>query len=343
MNSKTKRRILRLLGPVLLIVVVVKLPDHSALAHQVGAAFGWQLVVAVLLNAAALWCKVQRWRGLLKTRGIRYSFRQAWVAFTAVLYVGLLTPGRIGDILRVRYLRANTGASYADGLASIAVDRICDIYVLLAFVAIGVARFSEALVGELGRVTWLGVLLCALAPLLVLVPGVADRAMKAIYQKLAKHDVAGDGMDRFLGSLRTQTVRGAPLAVPLTSAAFLVNYVQGWLIVEAMGLDLEFMDVVALLALASLSSLVPISVSGVGVRELLFSVIFPFLGQDAQSGVGYGLLVFAVIYLPLVVYGFFSWQLSPLPLDDTRTSGATSGGDASESARTSSTSPDRTP
>ncbi len=315
MNSKTKRRILRLLGPLLLVVVVLKLPDRTALVHQVSAAFGWQLLAAMLLNALAVWCKVARWQRLLRTRNIIYPFRQAWVAFVAVLYVGLLTPGRIGDVLRVRYLRANTGASYADGLASIAVDRICDIYVLLGFVAIGVARFSQALIGDLGRVTWLGVFLCALAPLVVLVPGVADRAMKTIYAKLAKHDASGDGMAHFLTSLRTQSVRGAPTAVPLTAAAFVVNYVQGWLIVEAMGLDLAFIDVVALLALASLLSLVPISVSGVGVRELLFSVIFPFLGQEAQSGVGYGLLVFAVIYVPLVIYGFFTWQVSPLPLE----------------------------
>lgn len=316
MNSKTQRRLMRLLGPLLLILVIVKLPDRQALISQVGAAFGWELLLAVALNLAALWLKVVRWRALLQTRRISYDFKAAWLAFTAVLYVGLLTPGRVGDVLRVKYLRANTGAGYADGLASIAVDRVCDLYVLLGFVALGVARFSQALVGDLGRVTWLGVAMCSLLPLIVLVPGVSDSLMRALWSKLAKHDRSGEGMDRFLSSLRTQATRGAPLAVPLTVAAFVVNYVQGWLVVRAMGLNLEFIDVVALLALASLLSLVPISVSGVGVRELLFSVIFPFLGQTAQSGVGYGLLIFAVIYVPLVVYGFVSWQIAPLPLSD---------------------------
>jgi hypothetical protein len=314
MNSKTQRRLLRLLGPLLLLVVVVKLPDPAALWHQVSDAFGWELIVGVALNGVALVLKVDRWRRLLKTRDISYAFRDAWRAFTAVLYIGLLTPGRVGDVLRVKYLQKSTGASYADGLASIAVDRICDIYVLLGFVAVGIARFSEALAGDLARVTWLGVAVCALAPLVILVPGVADRGMRAVYAKIAKHDEAKDGMDRFLHSLRTQSVRGAAFAVPLTVAAFVVNYVQGWLVVKAMGLELQFIDVVALLALASLFSLLPISVSGVGVRELLFAVVFPFLGQDSQSGVSYGLLIFSVIYLPLVVYGFYSWQVAPLPL-----------------------------
>lgn len=315
MNSTTKRRILRLLGPLLLLVVLIKVPDHAALWDQLRLAFGWELVLAIALNALAVLFKVVRWRALLATRGISYSFKRAWLAFTAVLYIGLLTPGRIGDVLRVKYLRHDAGVSYSDGLASIAVDRIADLYVLLAFVAIGVVRFSHALVGDLGRVTWTFVALCTLAPLVVLAPGVADRVMRALYQRFAKHDATGDGMDRFLTSLRTQSVKGAGAAIPLTVAAFVVNYVQGWLVVRAMGLDLDWLDVVSLMSLASLLSLVPVSVSGVGVRELLFSVIFPVLGQEAQSGVGYGLLIFAIIYLPLVVCGFISWQIAPVPLN----------------------------
>ncbi len=314
MNSNSKRRLLRLLGPALLVVVILKLPDPARLLEVVSHAFGWQVALAIALNVLAIHFKVIRWRGLLATRRITYSLRKAWQAFTAVLYIGLLTPGRIGDVLRVRYLRADTGASYADGLASIAVDRICDVYVLLGFVSIAVARFSEALVGNLARVTWLGVALCALAPLVFLIPGVSDRAMRALYAKVSRHDAEGDGMQRFLQSLRTQSFKGAPMAVPVTAAAFLVNHLQAWLVAQAMGLHLSFLDVVSLMALATLLSLVPVSVSGVGVRELLFSVVFPFLGETDESGVGYGLLIFAVIYLPLVAAGFVVWQIAPLPL-----------------------------
>src|SRR5690606_5634366 len=131
-----------------LVVVIVKLPDPTALWTSVRDALGWELAAAVVLNLLSVFLKVLRWQGLLATRAIAFPLRKAWSAFTAVLYIGLLTPGRIGDVLRVKYLRSATGASYADGLASIAVDRICDIYVLLGFVAFAVARFSEALLHD---------------------------------------------------------------------------------------------------------------------------------------------------------------------------------------------------
>jgi uncharacterized protein (TIRG00374 family) len=333
MTPKTQKNLLRLLGPVLLIGVLLKLPDKSALWDEISGAMGWELALAIALNALITYFKVARWRALLATRGIAYPLAKAWSAFTAVLYVGLLTPGRVGDVLRIKYVRASAGASYADGLASIAVDRICDLYVLGAFVAVGLVRLGSSLTGELQQVTWTGLGLSILGPLVLLVPGMGDRVMRAVYQRVAKHDATGDGMDRFLGSLRVQAVRGAPRAVPLTALAFLGNYAQGWLIAQAMQIDLGFVEVISVLSLASLFSLVPISVSGVGVRELLFAVLFPFLGQSAESGVGFGLLVFAVLYLPLVIYGFFSWQLAPVPLDEPKAGTSNAEGDPGQGGK----------
>ena len=59
--------------------------------------------------------------------------------------------------------------------------------------------------------------------------------------------------------------------------------------------------------------LVPISVSGVGVREVLFALVFPALGYGVEAGVGLGLLVFAVMYLAPIAAGFASFQAAPPP------------------------------
>ena len=96
-------------------------------------------------------------------------------------------------------------------------------------------------------------------------------------------------------------------------ATFAVNYLQGWLIARAMGLPMTFLDATCLLAIASLLGLLPISVSGIGVRELFFSLAFPMLGFAAADGVTFGLLVFFVIYLVIVAIGFVSWQVAPPP------------------------------
>jgi uncharacterized membrane protein YbhN (UPF0104 family) len=85
---------------------------------------------------------------------------------------------------------------------------------------------------------------------------------------------------------------GTSLVVPLgaTAAAFLINYLQAWLVAIALGLTLSFADVIAVVSLGSLLGLLPISISGVGVRETFFALVFP---------VAFGLGVFGVNTWPI--------------------------------------------
>ena len=135
--------------------------------------------------------------------------------------------------------------------------------------------------------------------------------MGAVYRRLAKGDEAG--LARFLEALRANVGRPLLVTIPLTVATFVVNYIQGWLIARSLGLDIGIFDVTCLLAIANLLGLLPISISGVGVREAFFALVFPVLGYRPEAGVSFGLLVFVVIYLAIVLAGAVSWQMAPPP------------------------------
>jgi uncharacterized membrane protein YbhN (UPF0104 family) len=109
--------------------------------------------------------------------------------------------------------------------------------------------------------------------------------------------------------------RAALVAILLTVASLAVGYAQGWVVARASGLELSYLDVASLLATTGLLGLMPISVSGVGVRELFLALVFPALGLVAAQGVAFGLLVFACNYLAIVVAGFIAWQVAPPPLE----------------------------
>lgn len=312
MKRRAIRVALRLVGPALLAIVLLRMDDRAAIWSAIAAADLAPLALAVALVFVNLHLKVVRWDVLLRTRGIRYPLGRAWGAYLSSAYVGMLTPGRVGDVLRVQYLRRDQDVSYAEGLASVVMDRLCDLYVLVVFTAIGLVRFSSILVGQLAYVAWAVVAATVLGPLILLVPGVAERLLSRTYRRLARQTDAG-GFDRFLEALRANVGRALALTIPLTIVAFLVNYAQAWLAARALHLDLSFFDLMCLLSIASLLGLLPISISGVGVRELFFALAFPVLGLAASSGVSFGLLVFVVINLVVIVAGFVSWQLYPPP------------------------------
>ena len=118
---------MRLIGPALLVVLLLRLPGLDAVL----AALTWDdaglLIAGVLLGVLAYPLKALRWRSLLAARGHRYPLSRSLLSLLSAGYVGHLTPGRVGDVLRVQYLRHDLGMAYPDGLALLLIDRCCDV------------------------------------------------------------------------------------------------------------------------------------------------------------------------------------------------------------------------
>lgn len=303
---------LRLLGPVILLVVILRLSKPHELFAILLSARVAPLLLAVALNVVPVYLKVVRWQVVLGGRAIEYPTKPAFLAYASSLYLGMMTPGRVGDVIRVQYLRHDTGARYAEGLASIVLDRLADLYVLALFVAIAVAHYSGVLPREVEILSWTMVAGTVVGPLVFFVPGLAEKLLSAIYRKLARVQET-DGLAHFLEALRAGARARLVPVLLLTVAAFGVNFVQGWLAARALGLELGLFEVSCLSAVQSLMGLLPISVSGIGVREAFFAVVFPSLGYTATQGASFGLLVFFVVYLALVGLGAVAWQMKPPP------------------------------
>ncbi len=307
------RMLLRLVGPVLLLVVLGRMKDRGLVFDQLKSSLSLPLFAALGLNLLMIHLKVWRWVLLLRARGITFPMKRAWSSFLASSYVGMLTPGRVGDVLRVQYLRHDLGVSYAEGLASVVVDRFCDLYVLVAFVSLAIIRFRSVIAGQLAYLTWITIALTVLGPLLFFIPGIAEAVAARVYAKLVRGPNAEAGFSLFLQAMRASLGRVLWVVIPLTVFAFVVNFFQGYLLAQALGINIPVYDVGCLLAIASLLGLLPISISGLGVREFLYGLVFPLLGYSEAHGVGFGLLVFSVLYLFVVFLGFIGWQVAPPP------------------------------
>ena len=311
-RSDLWRLLIRLIGPALLVVVVWRLDDKAALWRTVKDADALLLGFALLLNVPVVHLKVVRWRELLEGRGYRYPLGRSYAAVLSSLYLGMLTPGRVGDVLRIQYVKREIHVPYAEGLAATVMDRFCDLYVLAAVVALGTVHFANALDSNLVYVSWGAVALAALAPSLFLFEGPAELLGRVLGRLTERWHT---NLSALLAALRALVGRAILVAIPLTAASFAINYFQGWIIARAIGIELSFLDVASLLATTSLLGLMPISVSGVGVRELFLALAFPALGLLAAQGVAFGLLVFLCNYMAIVLAGFVAWQVSPPPFD----------------------------
>jgi uncharacterized membrane protein YbhN (UPF0104 family) len=261
--------------------------------------------------------KALRWRTLIAARGHRYGLGRALLSLLSAGYVGHLTPGRVGDVLRLQYLRHDLGMPYPDGLALLMIDRCCDVYVPLTVAVLAACSLSSVLTGDLILVTWLGILFMAAGPPLLFVPATA-RGAAALAMRVAPGWAAGEGMERFFAGLRHQRPRHLAVAGVWTALAMSLHYLQAYTVALALGLGLSLFDVVCLLAISGVLGAVPITIAGLGVRELFFALAFPQVGSSAGAGVIFGLGVFLVVHVPATVVGFVSWQIAPPPLGEDR-------------------------
>jgi uncharacterized membrane protein YbhN (UPF0104 family) len=305
----------RLIGPALLVVVVLQLHGLDAVL----AALTWDdaglLTAGIVLGWLAHPLRALRWRTLLAARGHGYGLSRALLSLLSAGYVGHLTPGRVGDVLRLRYLRHDLGLAYADGLALLMIDRCCDVYVPLSVAVLAACALGPVLSSDLILVTWLGVLFMAVGPPLLFVPATA-RWSAALASRVAPGWLADDGLGRFFAGLRHQRPRHLAVAAGLTALALLLHYAQAYTVALALDLRLSPVDVVSLLAISGVLAAVPITIAGLGVRELFFALAFPQLGSSAEAGVIFGLGVFLVVHVPATALGFVSWQIAPPPLGE---------------------------
>ena len=95
------------------------------------------LLVAVFFSVPILFVKSWRWSLLLKLQNINCGLIDAFWPYLASTFVGIITPGRAGDFLKVFYLTNGSKVSFGRAFSSVLVDKLLDLTMLFGFCLVG--------------------------------------------------------------------------------------------------------------------------------------------------------------------------------------------------------------
>ena len=304
----------RFIGPLLFIFILWKIGNLSSLLDLLLSAKPLPLIITAMLSCLILFIKVLRWTFLLKTQGYVYKLNKACIAVASSTFLGVVTPGRIGDLMRVQFIKKDLGIPYTLGLSVSIMDRLCDLYVLILFVVIGVSYL------DISNESINFVLILNSSIIILLATSVFiffSTSTESIIKWLLPSLIFEKWIDiqrKFVASMRTQLKPAVIVAIPVTILVYLMGFFQGLLIAQSIEINIRFIQVISLLSITSLLGLLPISISGFGVREFVFSIYFPTLGYSIEQGIVYGLMVSFFLYILYALIGFISWQLFPLDI-----------------------------
>jgi glycosyltransferase 2 family protein len=307
--------LIRLVGVGLLVYLVSRV-QLSELLIIWGEADRRLIGLGVLFAFGMMLVKALRWHYLLKAQGISFPLGQAAAAYFSTYYVGIVTPGRAGEFLKVFYLRSRTSASFGSAMVSVLFDRFLDIVLLVALAASG-----TLLVPQLSFLSNIWVLAVVMLAALV---GGAFLLKQNFFQRFVGRLVSSAARTAGISSTQAQlddffqgigqVLQPRPLftAVVLSLASWFFLLYACYLFAQSLGIPASFWYLAFAMAAAGLLSLLPVSIAGIGVRDTALAALFVLIGVSLQAALAYSLLYFGVFGVVLGLAGAFFWYRYPI-------------------------------
>lgn len=278
----------------LLAVLITRVPSFDM--DEVFPEWTWRtamwLAASALLTLLAFALSVVRWQKVLDALGVHAGLPRLLSHYLAGQFVSNVLPTTIGgDVLRVSRLSRDTGDAPGP-FASVVLERLTGWLVLPVISVIGfLVNPGLRHLGTATRVA-LGLAFATLGGLTVLLLAVANR-------RIGGRFAAREGWRRFAGAVHlglTELWRrpGAAAAVLIAGFAYqLVLVLAAVAAAEALGVKPA--GLTALLAFfpaVAIAQVLPIGISGLGVREGAFALFLTPLGVSTEDAVALGLMLY---------------------------------------------------
>ncbi len=283
-------RIARIVISALLIgIVLTQVSIRSALSAIAAADFRL-LLLALLLNFVGATLTASRWRVLLAAQSVRTTTRFLTARWMEACFFNQFLPSTIGGDSKRIFDSWKLGASKAGAVAAVSVDRLLGAIALMVFGVVALL-LSSVSIGDRGNlVTFVvscSVILIVVAVVIFYPPGWLQTLLVRLYKKLPMTlQKFASKVESSFGTYRNDS-RVLVIGL-LLSVALQVNVICFYFLIgRSLGIDIEFVDYMLIIPVASVVLLLPITINGIGLREGIFAFLLAGFGVDAAVSVAF--------------------------------------------------------
>ncbi|MBN1148092.1 MAG: flippase-like domain-containing protein [Anaerolineales bacterium] len=288
----------------------VEIADVKQVLAQASAGFVALALLSVAINILA---KILRWKTLFGATRFKVRLFDLSLVFLSAQMLNALLPARIGEISRVAEI-GKAGAGYAFALGTIAIEKALD---MLAY-----ALLFLALVLSLPLPGWMGdsgTVIVALAALIIagilIVAFQRDWVVRTLERGISRlparaQSLAAEHLLSGLSSLdvlqsRVDLLKLAFWSAVIWGAAVATNYLL------LLAFELRLPAPVSLLLLIALQAgvSIPALPGKIGIFEYICVISLELFAISHTTSLSYGILLHAVVYLPIIITGLFSFWL----------------------------------
>jgi glycosyltransferase 2 family protein len=258
-------------------------------------------VLSIFLVGITVLIGVIRWRMVLEVQGLHLPMSRATgISFVAQFFNSFLLGSTGGDLIKAYYAARETHHKKAEAVTTVFVDRLMGLWSMLLFAALMMLPNLKLLISH-ERLGACAVLIlsmlagCSIALYLAFWGGISRRFPKARswLRKIPKGELLERSFDscRRFGRERIFMFK----AIGITMALNAVCVLQVMTLAKGLGLSISPIALFVIVPIIICISALPITPSGLGVRENLFVLMLavPEINVPATSALSLSLLTYA--------------------------------------------------
>jgi uncharacterized protein (TIRG00374 family) len=282
--------------------------------------FHWgYLIFGVASLAFGYVMRIIRWSMMLKATGADATFWNCSAPFLGSIALNNVLPLRLGDVVRALVFPRSMGITKTTATSSLIVERLIDLITLLASLAIGLFAIQEIEISAELKAS--AVTLAIIGGISLFLGFLFSGSLGRFFTRWAASDTSSSASDlkkiyETLGGLfHGFNIMSRPrLLLSMLAVSMLVWAGEAGLfyfVLLGAGVDGSPMVALLVMAIATLSTLVPSSPGYVGPFHLAAFTAISTVGASATQAGSYAVIVHLALWLPTTLVGALAIWTNP--------------------------------
>jgi uncharacterized protein (TIRG00374 family) len=318
---KSSIKLLSLVGIALFLIILSRI-NLNALIEIIAHTDVLFLILAFLVNCIAILLKSLKWKIIVNSVKPDFSLRESVVAFFVGFSFSTITPAKLGDFIKVLYI-TDENCSLGKSLSTIVIDRLIDIILLFSIAFVGIYGFSVFYHIEILSIGTIILIIAGIVAGLYIVLNrpLLSALLKPFFNifvpKHLKSKVALYYDDFFTGLFTFYYDRARFFSsIGIGIISWIPTFIYGYLLALSIGIDAGIFFFVLVIPIISLLDLLPISISGIGTRDMALIFLFGLKSISAEQAVAFSLLYLFMSYWLIALIGVSVYFRYPIEIPE---------------------------
>ncbi len=267
------RKLLPLIG-ILLFLYVIHRVGFDKLAETLPTVQWNYVLLSIALSFVIIAAQAWKWNLILHRQSIFLPFSYILKVHLISNFYGNITPGRIGTFSKIFHLKERTKKNIGACISSVTLERFFDLFTVASFAFLGSIVTLKYFHGIFFQFLILFLVLIVVLLLSLHEPTRNFFIWRVFYFLVPRKfkDRARISFEAFHATL----LKPQQIVLPIiaTLGVWFVLYLQMYLIALALHVNVPLLSFIFVSSIATLITLIPITVGGIGTSELAITVLF---------------------------------------------------------------------